>query len=164
MSDDLAAKPSKTALARVTGLSPARLSQLPSEVFVGDTLGAWLKRLVTHLGEVKAGRAGGTAEGKSLVVERARLAREQADRIAMENAEKRGELAPRALLEQAATRFVRQIVKVLEGVPVQLKRKAGLKKREMDIVRGEIDRIRALAADVDLDAEEEIDDDGADGT
>lgn len=55
-----------------------------------------------HLRAVAAGRALGPA-GDDLTVERARLAREQADHFALNNAAKRRELLPRADITQAVT-------------------------------------------------------------
>src|SRR5687768_16967081 len=46
--------------------------------------------------EVAAGRMSADGEGLDLTAERARLAKEQADKLEMENAASRGELLPRA--------------------------------------------------------------------
>src|SRR4051812_22584952 len=86
------------------------------------TLGEWILAYGSNLREQAAGRA--TKGELDLATERARWAKKQADRVAMENAEKRRELAPVALLEHVLAGISRRIVGVLESIPVQIKRRA----------------------------------------
>lgn len=115
--------------------------------FKGATLGDWLKDLVDRLGESAAGREGESGEF-NLVDERARLAAEQADKVAMDNAVRRGELAPRALLESALSEAVQRVVPILESIPAQVKRSSsGIKARELATVKREIDKARTAMAE-----------------
>ncbi len=119
----------------------------------------WLLAYCDHLREVAAGRGG--EAGKELTAERARLAREQADRLAMQNAVTRGELAPAHLLEQVLAKAGARAGRILETIPGMLRRR--LPQLTADDV-GEVSRVVAKARNVaatmrlsDIDAE----DDGA---
>lgn len=57
---------------------------------------------ISHLREIAAGRSA-AGEGPDLVDERARLAKEQADKAAMENSARRGELLERSDVDAAVT-------------------------------------------------------------
>jgi phage terminase Nu1 subunit (DNA packaging protein) len=144
--DDLYGKPTQSALARISGITEARVGQLHAAgVFHGETLVDWLRCLCRRLGDEAGGRAGELAD------ERARLAAAQADRVEMENAVTRQELAPRAAMEAAIADGARQAVAILEGVPAQVKRaSAGVKARELAIVKREIDKARAAIAAIRL--------------
>lgn len=146
--DDLNGRPTQAALARITGLTAPRINQIHSAGHLdGETLGDWLKCLVQRLGESAGGRAGELAD------ERARLAAAQADRVEMQNAVSRGELAPRGALEATLADASRQVVAILDGVPSQVKRaSSGIKARELDVVKREIDKARAAIADIRLAA------------
>ena len=61
----------------------------------GYDLNAVREAYIGHLREVAAGRMSADGEGLDLTAERARLAKEQADKLEMENAASRGELLPR---------------------------------------------------------------------
>ena len=74
---------------------------------------------VRHLRAVAAGRALGPA-GDDLTVERARLAREQADHFALNNAAKRRELLPRSEITQAVTSAFGIVRERLCGLPGRL--------------------------------------------
>jgi len=133
---------------------------------LGDTaVKDWLKRLglsgkdsldTIRVAYIKGLRASASAHaegasGDALTQERARLAREQADRVAMENAVRRRELAPRALMVDAIADGARQMVAILEGVPAQIKRASSdIKARELAIVKREIDKARNAIADIQL--------------
>lgn len=114
----------------------------------GATAGEWLKDYCSHLREVAAGRA---ASGElDLASERARLASEQADKVAMQNAVSRRELAPVTLIEEVLAKVGRQIAGVLESIPVQLKRRSSLSGDDLDYITAEIVKARNLAAAIKL--------------
>jgi phage terminase Nu1 subunit (DNA packaging protein) len=79
-------------------------------------LEACVRAYCAHIREVAAGRASsdGTA---SLVAERARLAREQADNQAMKNAQLRGELVPANEVEEANLAVHSAVQRRLLGIP-----------------------------------------------
>lgn len=150
---DLDSKAKQVPFAELVGLSQQGVSRhfkagvLP----VGGSYRDWLRALYAHLAEMAAGRADDEDGAFSLVGERARLAAEQADRVAMDNAVRRAELAPRGTLEATLADASRQVVAILDGVPAQVKRaSAGIKARELDVVKREIDKARAAIADIRL--------------
>lgn len=109
---------------------------------------------VRHLREIAAGRS---ASGDSaLATERARLAREQADKVAMINARMRRELAPVGALESSLATTCRQIAAVLEALPVKIKRRLpDLPPEGLDVIAEEIVKVRNIAAAVKLELDEE---------
>lgn len=87
----------------------------------GETAAEWLLAYCDHLREVAAGRGG--EDGINLVKERALLAREQRIAKAMQNAERRGELAPVAVLEQVLASTGAKIGKILATIKGEIRRR-----------------------------------------
>lgn len=106
---------------------------------------------IRRLREMAAGRAGGGG-GLDLVTERARLAKEQADKIAKQNKVTDRELAPVTLIEEVLAKVGRQIAGVLESIPVQLKRRSSLSGDDLDYITAEIVKARNLAAAIKVEA------------
>jgi phage terminase Nu1 subunit (DNA packaging protein) len=83
------------------------------------------------------------------------LAREQRDRIAMQNAVTRRELAPVATLEMALATMGRKVAAVLESIPVNIKRRSkNLTAEDIAIITGEINRARNIAAAAQLEEDD----------
>lgn len=143
-------------------MDQARVSQLMADFGIDwttTTLDDIRVRYIRRLREQAAGRA--TNGDLDLATERARLASEQANRVAMINAVSRKELAPVALLEQSIARTGRQIAGVLESLPVQLRRRSPhLTAEDLSLIGEEIARARNLAANMELITD---DDDGSVG-
>lgn len=121
----------------------------------------WLLAYCDHLREVAAGRGGDNA--LELAAERARLAKEQADKIAMANAVTRGELAPAHLLEEVLAKAGARAGRILETIPGMLRRR--LPQLTADDI-AEVARIVAKARNIaagmrlaDATAEDDADDD-----
>lgn len=113
----------------------------------GDTYRGWLLAYCKRLREQAAGRY--SASDLDLTEERARLARAQSERIEMENAVKRGELAPIDTLRDALVPVVAQIAAILDAVPVKLKRESPqLTATDLDIIKREIAKAQNIAAEV----------------
>ncbi|NUB25732.1 hypothetical protein [Azospirillum brasilense] len=74
---------------------------------------------IRHLREMAAGRATGPA-GDDLTSERARLAREQADNIALKNAALRKELLPRSDITRAVVAAFQIVRDRLSALPARL--------------------------------------------
>lgn len=90
-----------------------------------------------------------------LSAERARLAKEQADRVSMENAVKRKELVPVAVMTVALARVSAQVAARLDGVPGRLKiRMRHWQQADFDAIEEEITTARNLAAAVTVEAED----------
>jgi len=139
----------------MVGVSQQAVSALVTRrvLLPGASGGVWLRAYCENLREQAAGRR---SEGNlDLVQERARLAREQADRVAMENAIERKELAPVAVIEQVLAAVGRQVAGILEAIPVQIKRRSdAISKQDLDFIEQEIVKARNLAAAIELNLEE----------
>jgi len=126
----------------------------------GASANEWLLAYCEHLREVAAGR-GGEATFE-LAAERARLAKEQADKVGMQNAERRGELAPAHLLEQVLAKAGARAGRILETIPGTLRRRLPqLSSADIEVVTRIVAKARNIAAtmrladaDADDDAEE----------
>jgi phage terminase Nu1 subunit (DNA packaging protein) len=151
--------------AQAVGLSEARVSQLVTEGVLrkGATAGEWLASYCERLRQQAAGRDP-TSE---LSAERARLAREQADKVAMQNAATRRELLPVGVLEAVLTDVARQLAARLESVVPKLRRAhPDLSAQVLAQVAAELDECRTACASINLaDGERILDgeDDDEDG-
>lgn len=126
----------------------------------GGTAGEWLLAYCEHMREIAAGRGGD--DGPALVAERARLAREQADKIAMQNAVTRAELAPAWLLEQVLARAGVRAGRILDTIPGSLRRRfPHLGSDDLAEVARIVAKARNIAAGMRL-ADAAIDDDADD--
>jgi phage terminase Nu1 subunit (DNA packaging protein) len=84
----------------------------------------------------------------SLLEEKARLAAEQAEKVALDNKQRKGELAPIAVLEDYAAQVAGQVRASLESLPAQIKREiAHLRASEIAIIRREVTRASDNIAD-----------------
>lgn len=120
---------------------------------------------IRELREQAAGRA--AAGDLDLATERARLAKEQADKVAMQNAVTRGELAPVVLIEEVLTKAAAKVAGVFDAIPGVVRRRfPALPSDAIELMGGEIAKARNVVAAMSLadinDAHE--DDDGADFT
>ena len=119
---------------------------------------------IRHLREIAAGRmANGDLD---LATERARLAKEQADKIAYQNAQTRKELAPAYLLEDVLTRTAARINGILEAIPGMIKRRVqSLPAAEIEMVTDEIAKARNMVAAMSINEviAEAITDDDSEG-
>lgn len=88
---------------------------------VDYTLDTLRIRYIRDLREKAAGRA--AAGDLDLATERARLASEQADKVAMQNAERRGELAPVVMMEQALAGAATRATRILDTIKGEIRRR-----------------------------------------
>lgn len=150
----------------LVGITQPAVSELVRRKILPDGASAdeWLLAYCDHLREMAAGRGG--ESGAELVAERARLAREQADKIAMQNAVTRGELAPAYVLEEVLARVGARAARLLETIPGTLRRRLPqLSGDDIAVVTGIVAKARNLAAslklsDVDVDSDDAAVDDG----
>jgi terminase small subunit / prophage DNA-packing protein len=152
---DLSHQLSQTAFGELVGISQQAVSDLIARgvLAVGSSGGAWLLAYCSHIREIAAGRA--TNGDLDLATERARLAREQADKVAMQNAVMRREYAPVATLAHSVARTGRQIAVILEAIPVQLKRRSSISIEDLEYITTDIVKARNLAANMRLDLDNE---------
>lgn len=148
---DLKGKVTQSAFGEMVGISQPAVSDLLSRGIIrqGQTGCEWLHAYCANLREQAAGRAG-TGE-LDLVEERAALARAQREKIEMQNAVTRRQLAPVTLLQEVLSTVGRQIVAILDAVPVQLKRRSSLGVEDIEFVARELIKARNLAAAIKLD-------------
>lgn len=148
---DLTARPTQAEFGTLVGISQPAVSDLLTRgvLQAGGTAGEWLTAYCAHLREVAAGRA--AEGGVDLATERARLAREQADKIGMQNAVTRGELAPRALLVEVLTRTAPKVCGLLDAIVPQLRRRSGYSAEDLAYVAEVIAKARNEVAGLTLD-------------
>lgn len=162
--DRIIQRPTQAEIAEHLDISDRRVRELAVEWGIDSreiSLSAWRIRYLRQLREQAAGRA--AAGDLDLAVERARLAKEQADRIAMQNAVTRKELAPAHLIEEVLARAGARAAKLLDTIPGELRRRAAsLTADDLSTVAGVIVKARNIAAAVSLADLE--DDDQADTT
>lgn len=142
----------------IVGISQPAVSDLIKRNVLteGDVLGNWLVAYCSNLREQAAGRAGADG-GLDLVSERARLAKEQADKVAFQNAITRNQLAPVDLLEEVLAKAAAKINGVFDAIPGMIKRRVpSLSSEEIDLIAGEISRGRNIVAAMSL---HDVDDD-----
>ena len=140
----------------LVGVSQPVVSELLSRgvLLAGQPAATWLRAYTKHLREQAAGRG---ADGE-LARERARLAREQADRIAMDNAVNRRELAPVSVLELVLAKMAGDVGSLLQGLVPRLRRRVELPGEALRILDEEVSKARNRAAAMTLaDADEEQD-------
>jgi len=151
--------------ADMIGVSESAVSGMVREGVIasGQPVGSWLKDYCARLREQAAGRA---ATGDlDLAGERARLAKEQADKIAMQNAEKRAELGPVSSIEQVLTKAAGRISGVFDAIPGMVKRRVpNLRSEDIDLIAGEVAKARNIVSEMKLsdilgDEESELSDD-----
>ncbi len=150
------------AFGEMVGVSQPAVSDLVARgvLKAGDSAGAWLLSYCGNLREVAAGRV---ASGDlDLAAERARLARAQADKIEMQNAERRRELAPAYLIEEVLAKAGAKVAGILDAIPGAIKRRElNLSAESVKVIQTEIAKARNMAAAVSLDdlADDEPQDD-----
>lgn len=146
----------------LVGITQPAVSDLASRGVLtqGSAAGVWLLAYTEHLREMAAGRGG--EGGIELARERARLAREQADKIGMQNAVTRGELAPAHVLEEVLARAGARAGRVLETIPGEVKRRMPqLSSDDIGAIARIVAKARNVAAGLSLRDLTE-DDDGID--
>lgn len=156
--------PTQAEIAAHIDISDRRLRELLAEWGIdhkSTTLSDIRIRYIRRLREEAAGRASGGEY--DLTSERARLAKEQADKVAMVNAVTRNELAPRALLVMVLARTAPKVCAILDALPGALKRRVPLLDQSaIHLIESEISKARGEIAAMKLPeviAEDDGDDD-----
>lgn len=142
-----------SAIAGLLGLSARRINQLEQEgIAVRIAPGtfdatATVQNYVRHV----AGKAGSQTANLDLNVEKARLAKEQADGQAMKNAQLRGELVEAEAVAQTWESVVAEVRSAMLAVPGRLRRRAGsaLDAAAIELVDHEIREALEALADPD---------------
>lgn len=148
----------------LVGISQPAVSGLMQRGVIADGMTGreWLVAYCDHLREVAAGRAT-DMDGVSLTTERALLAREQRDRVAMQNAVTRKELAPTYVLEEILARAGARAAKILDTIPGEVKRRVPqLAADDIRVIATAVAKARNIAAAMSL-ADLEVAEDGDEG-
>lgn len=155
---DLSAQFKQVEFGELVGVSQPAVSDLLARGVLteGESGGVWLKQYCRHLREIAAGRA--TNGDLDLATERARLAKEQADKIAMHNAVTRGELAPVAAMEAVLATVGAKIGKILDTIPGLVRRRVpGIGADVIEHIAADIAKCRNKAASMSLASLEDED-------
>ena len=107
---------------------------------------------VTYIRSLREQAAGRAASGDlDLATERAGLAKAQRERIEMQNAVTRKELAPVILIEEVLAKAGSKVAGILDAIPGMIKRRvATLTSNDLDLIAIEVARARNIAASVSL--------------
>lgn len=144
--------------ADLVGVSQPTVSELQARGILqpDQPAGVWLLAYTKHLREQAAGRG---ADGE-LARERARLAREQADRVALENATARKEMAPVSMLEFVLAKMAGEVASTLQGIVPTVKRRVPLIAPDaLRIIEEIVVKARNSAAAVTLAEADRVEDD-----
>ncbi len=122
--DQLQQPVSQAEFGQWVGISEARVSQLMSEGVLtrGENGHQWLVAYCQRMRDIAAGRASSETGGLDLVQERAALAREQRQSIAIKNATARGEFAPISLLAEVLATASQSVSERFEQMPGMLRK------------------------------------------
>lgn len=145
----------QAAIAALLGLSSRRISQLAEEGIAVRTGPGTFDAAVTIQNYVRhqAGKAGNQAATLDLNAEKARLAKEQADQIALKNAVTRGEVLDAEAVAQTWESIVAEVRSAMLAVPGRLRRRAGsaLDAAAISLVDHEIREALSALAEPDND-------------
>jgi phage terminase Nu1 subunit (DNA packaging protein) len=146
-------RPLQAEIADHLDVSDRRVRELAVEWGIDSksiSLAEWRVRYIRHLREQAAGRA--TEGDLDLATERARLAKEQADKIGMQNAITRRELAPSYLLEEVLAAAGAKVAAILDAIPGAIRRRnQNLTAADIETIASEIAKARNIAAAITLE-------------
>lgn len=116
---------------------------------MNQTAQEMLHSYCSHLREIAAGRM--AAGELNLADERARLAKEQADRVAMQNAVTREELVSVIVIEEVLTRAAARVAGIFDSIPGTIRRRyPNLPAGAIEQIAAEIVKVRNIVAGMSL--------------
>lgn len=146
-------RPTQPEIAAHLDISDRRLRELLAEWSIDhkqSSLSEIRIRYIRKLREEAAGRA--TDGDLDLATQRARLAKEQADRIEMQNAVTRKDLASTELLQILLANAGVKVGRILDAIPGLLRRRNDkLNSDDITMITHEIAKCRNLCAQINLD-------------
>jgi len=150
-----------TAMAHLLGVSIRRVNQLAAEGMAVKTApgtfdaAATIQAYIAHI----TGKAGNRESTLDLTAERARLAKEQADQIALKNTLARGETLDAEAVAREWEGIIADVRSAMLAVPGRLRRRAGsaLDSAVIGLVDHEIREALTALADPDNDQEARLD-------
>ncbi|MCC2962192.1 terminase small subunit [Massilia sp. IC2-278] len=152
MSDlDLSKPMTQAAFGALVGVSQQAIGNLVGRGILDTSVPGHqlLQTYCSHLREQAAGRA--TNGELDLATERAGLAKAQREKIEMQNAVTRSELAPVALIEEVLGRAGSKIAGIFDAIPGGVRRRVpSLPADEIKNIAAEIARVRNIVAGMSL--------------
>jgi terminase small subunit / prophage DNA-packing protein len=142
----------QSAFGLMVGISQPAVSDLMRRgvLLESQPASVWLRAYCSHLREQAAGRA--TTGDLDLATERAALARAQREKIEMQNAVTRKELAPAYLLEEIIAAAGTRMGAIFDGIPGSIRRRnQNLTSTDIEVIATEIAKARNIAAAMTLD-------------
>lgn len=153
---DLSTRVTQKRFGDLVGISQQAVSDMVSQGIVaeGATVGEWLIAYCSRLREQAAGRA--AAGDLDLAAERAALAKAHREKIEMQNAVTRNELAPVYLIEQVLSAAASRIAGILEAIPGMIRRRVpALSADDINLIASEIAKARNTIAGISIHEIEE---------
>lgn len=150
---DLTKRISQAKFAQLVGITQPAVSGLVSRgiLQVRDTGENWVIAYCGHLRDIASGRST-VATGLDPDGELARLRAAQADKVEMANQERRGELAPVAVIEEVLVHAGGKVAAILDAIPSAIKmRVPNLTDAELGFIRREVARARNAVANLSLE-------------
>ena len=145
---DLSKPITQRKFAALVGVASPHVSDMVARGVIqrGDPAEKWI---LDYTADLRAKAARWKTDGElNLSDERARLASEQADRVALQNGIARRELAPVSVIAETLADVGRQIAALLETIPGSLKRRGVASSRDLKIVEQVIAETRNIAAEI----------------
>lgn len=142
----------QSGIAEAIGISQQAVSEIERRGICDRSMPLlqWWRAYTSHLREQAAGRlASGDLD---LATERAALARAQRERVEMQNAVTRKELAPSYLIEEILASAGARMGAIFDAIPGNLRRRnQNLTAADLETVASEIAKARNIAAAMTLD-------------
>ena len=113
-----------------------------------DIISWWVEKQI----ENRFGDLDNAEESLNREHEQARLAKANADGRELDNAVKRGELAPVEIISKVLSQTTSQIAAILDSIPQQVKRRVpSLSATDMEVIKKEIIKIQNSASEIEVE-------------
>lgn len=128
------------------------VSRLMAEIGIDWKVASMDEIRVAYIRRLREQAAGRATNGElDLATERAGLAKAQRERIEMQNAVTRGELAAVSLIEEVLTKAAGKVAGILDAIPGMVRRRVpGLGAPDIELIAAEIARARNTVAAMSL--------------
>lgn len=144
--------PKQTDIAAHIDLSERALREFLDDAGIDHKLASLSEIRVAYIRRLREQAAGRAAVGDlDLAGERAALAKAQRERIEMQNAVTRGELAPVVLIEEVLTKAASKTAGLLDAIPGMIRRRVPLLTADdIGLIAGEVAKARNMVAAMSL--------------
>lgn len=144
--------PTQQTIAEHLDLSQPTVSDLLQRLGIDWRESSLSEIRIAYIRRLREQAAGRFSDGPlDLMNERARLAKEQADRLELQNAQTRKELAPIVLIEHVLAKAGVRVAGILDAIPGMIRRRSpSLSSSDLDCISAEIAKARNIAASISL--------------